>query len=93
MNKYKYKIFYEWEGQTHSNPNATHKNEVQVEYAIGELQKELTHKTADYKTIITQEKIDEQSVLLEVETEMSDAKLSEHLVSVLQSWDLRANKL
>lgn len=93
MNKYKYRVFYEWEGQTHSNPNATHKNEVQVEDSISRLQKELTMKTADYKTKITQKKIDEKSVLLEVETELSESKLSEQLFAVLQTWDLRANKL
>ncbi len=92
MNKYKYKIFYLWEGQTHSSPTVTMKNEVQILDAIYELEKELLLRTAEYSTKAAMKKIGTQSAELEITTKMGESDFDEQMRKVLQVWDLRAEK-
>lgn len=95
MNRFAYRVYYEYNGPSHSNPLRSPKDSHEISEALGHFPNELPHYLSDQDATISSEptKKDPNSVIVFVATVLDETATDEAVKRCLNGLDLFGQKL
>ena len=95
MNEYRYRLYYEWQGRTHSAPFAYEKTEAELQLAFASFPNELRLILPDSDAVVTTSvrPPNGREVELLIKTSSAEAGVLHALARPLAGWKLFATRL
>ncbi|MBU0595051.1 MAG: hypothetical protein KKH74_15095 [Gammaproteobacteria bacterium] len=95
MNRFAYRVYYEYNGPSHSDPFRSPKNSDEISEALKHFPNELSHHLPDQDATVSYEptKGDSNSIKVTIETVLNEAKTDEAVRRCLKGLDLFGTKL
>ena len=92
---YRFRIYYEWQGPSHSDPFATEKTQPEVYTALCNVTNEFGHRLADRDSVVTASQLTEESKEVEVSADTTDSReqVIRAMETTLKDWRLFAEIL
>lgn len=95
MNRFTYRVYYQYNGPSHSNPFRSPKNAHEISEALRVFPNELPHYLSDQEAAVSDEatKKDANSIIVFVETALDETATDEAVKRCLNGLDLFGEKL
>lgn len=95
MNRFAYRVFYQYNGRSHSDPFRSPKDSHEIAEALRNFPKELPHYLSDHDATVSSEptKKETHSIIVFVATILDEAATDEAVKRCLNSLDLFGEKL
>jgi len=95
MNRFTYRVYYEYNGPSHSDPFRSRKNPHEISEALRNFPNELPHYLSDHDATVTDEPTqnDANSIIVVVVTTLNEAATDKAAIQCLNGLDLFAEKL
>ncbi|MGH8597636.1 MAG: hypothetical protein ACREXT_13340 [Gammaproteobacteria bacterium] len=95
MNRYTYRVYYEWNGPSHADPFRSKKNADQIKYALTRFPEEIPHYMSDPEANVesTRPAAGSDSISLVVATTKTEAETDDAVRRCLNGLDLFGSKV
>jgi len=95
MNRFAYRVYYEYNGPSHSDPFRSPKDSQEISDALSNFPNELPHYLSDQEATVASEptKKDPNSIIVFVGTALDEAATDEAVKRCLNGFDLFGEKL
>lgn len=95
MNRFSYRVYYEWNGPTHADPLRSEKDADQIEFALTHFPEELPHYMSDLEANVDSAPLADgsKSINVVIATTMTEAETDDAVCRCLNGLDLFGSKL